>query len=339
MKKRRPSSLQGYLKGVRGVLPPRSVSASRLGDLRICCPSEAMPARNESLSSWLDMARKNEKGKVPLTLVLGESSSGYRKARGATRISSPSRLLNMAYTCDGAAGARAVIGLIQNSQISLEDVDFNALIDEWCLKDATNADGIRNSHLIVLGTPEVNIFAVFLHGLVHDFHYGRDPWPPDLSSTGDKLYAGNREHLRCPRGNEISHFGGVFLLRNPWNPAYRVLWIGGLTGQGTYNGSSLVASGWHKYKDMAGISIGLVFGHNILGGDKSSRPRDWLVWSRGEPAWESTLTWSPPPPLPTPEVVSDHAGMNRHVFLSYCHENSEQATKLYQALSHKGVKV
>jgi hypothetical protein len=106
---------------------------------------------------------------------------------------------------------------------------------------------VRESHLIVLGTPEVNIFAVFLHGLVRDFHFGQRVWPPDLSSTGDRLCVAGSLYLRSPYASETNDCGWVFLLRNPWNPDYRVLWIGGLTGRGTWRGSLLVASDWQGY--------------------------------------------------------------------------------------------
>jgi hypothetical protein len=238
----------------------------------------------------------------------------------------------MACTCDGAGGARALIGLLRHSHLSLDDLDFDAEVDEWSLYNPKIVQRVKESHLIVLGTPEVNVFAVFLHGLVKDFHYGRDPWPPDLYSTGDRLCAGNTAYLRCPHGSQVSDCGGVFLLRNPWNRNYRVLWIGGLTGWGTWHGSTLVDSDWGEYADMAGISVGVVFGRDVLGGDKKVRPRDWLVWYQGKPTWASSLEWQPRQPLKKPMS-------KKHVFLSYCHDNAEQVAKLREDLIAAGVTV
>ena len=127
------------------------------------------------MRSWIDSAARNSKGKLPLTMILGESRSKYRQQRQPEpRNQSSGPLLTMACTCDGAAGARALIGLLRNSHLNLDDIDFDARVDEWSIYNSKITQRVKDSHLIVLGTPEVNIFAVFLHGLVKNFHYGRN---------------------------------------------------------------------------------------------------------------------------------------------------------------------
>jgi hypothetical protein len=330
MAKPLPSSKASYLKGIRKVLPPGCLHRD-LGKLDLFKFDQAYPEKNESLHSWIDTAWRNREGKLPLTMILGETWSNYRKARQPLQKGRQSSgpLLNMAYTCDGAAGTRALIGLLRNSHLSLDDLDFSAVIDEWTLIYSGVRQRVKNSHLIVLGTPEVNILATILHGLVRDFHYGRDLWPPDLSSTGDKLFVCNAEYVRCPRAHEHNDCGGVFLVRNPWNPNYRILWIGGLSGIGTWHGSLLVASGWREYPDMAGTSTGVVFGRDVLGGDKNIRPRDWLIWNEGEPVWQNSLK-------PQLEKPPEKGTSKKHVFLSYCRDNDEQVRTLHDDLRTAG---
>ena len=105
-----------------------------------------------------------------------------------------------------------------------------------------------------------------------------------------------------------------------------------MTGWGTWHGSTLVASDWGEYTDMAGISVGVVFGRDVLGADKEIRPRDWLVWNGGEPTWESSLRWQPlqPPKKPMSK---------KQVFLSYCHDNVGQVDKLRKDLIAAGITV
>ncbi len=168
-----PSSMADYVKGIREVLPEGCVSAD-LDELEIFRFEKAYPDEGESLRSWIGSATRNSEGKLPLTMVVGESWSDYRQTRGGLlRRLSQTRALNMAFTSDGAAGAEAVVGLLRHSELSLQDVDFQAVIDEWCAKYPEVCQRVKNSHLVVVGTPEVNIFATFLHGMARDFHFGR----------------------------------------------------------------------------------------------------------------------------------------------------------------------
>lgn len=331
MTKKIPCSSDAYIQDIRKVLPPGCIS-SEIAKLEIFSVKKAYPAKSESLSSWIDNANRNSQGKLPVTLILGESSSDYRKTRAGLLLNqSQIRPLNMAHTCDGAAGAQAIIGMLRKSHVNLEDLDFNAIIDEWNSKYPDLCQCVKNSHLIVIGTPEVNIFATLLHGLVKDFHFGQEEWPPDLYSAGDILFAQNVEYRRCPRGHEVSDCGAVFLIRNPWNPSYRVLWIGGLTGIGTWRGTEMVASGWSDYHDMASISTGVVFGRNIPSKDKKIKPQNWLIWNNNEPSWQSSLKIQ--------LINRPKSKLKKYIFLSYCHDNESEVNMLRKDLIDAGEKV
>lgn len=327
MEKLLPSSMADYLDGIRKVMPLGCISPD-LEELKIFKFKDAYPVKGESLCSWIDTAARNAKGKLPLTMILGESRSDYRLPRqpSGEDASGDEPWLTMACTCDGAGGARAVFGLLRDSHLSLDKVDFDALVDEWSLVPQR----VKESHLIILGTPEVNIFGTFLHGLVKDFHYGQKVWPPDLSSVGDKLVVAGHTYLRSPGGGKVNDCGGVFLLKNPWNPDYRVLWIGGLTGRATWHGCLLVASGWDGYIQHASMSIGVFFGRRqVAGGGRKVEPCDWLLWSEGEPTWQSGLK----PQLGKSPIKHKP---KKHVFLSYCHDNVVAVGRLRDALITEG---
>jgi hypothetical protein len=186
----------------------------------------------------------------------------------------------------------ALLGVLRASGLGLERGDIHAVIDEWTLTNPTVLQQVKNSHLVVVGTPEVNILGAFLHGFVKDFHFGQQVWPPDLASAADRLFVGGSLYLRCPYASEVNDCGGVFLVKNPWNPNYRILWVAGLTGMGTWHACTFVASGWEGYTQQADKSIGVVLGRDILANtladSREVRPQDWLMWTNGEPVWQSS---------------------------------------------------
>jgi hypothetical protein len=190
-----------------------------------------------------------------------------------------------------------------------------------------------------MGTPEVNIYACFLHGLVQDFYFGRSPWPPDLGSTGDKMFAARQPYLRNPADQQVNNGGAVFLLKNPWNPRYRVLWVAGLTGCGTGYGCSLVAANWFDYRE-AKNSIGVVFARDPNDiGDQRVAPRSWLRWSGKTVAWQKPFlpgavqNKTTQAAVPTPRF---------QVFLSYSskdEKNRQAVQRLKTRLADQGLTV
>lgn len=334
------SAIDDYVEGIKSVLPEDCLPEEWPG-LRLHTAAKARPGRGESLLTWIKNADRNSDGKLPLALVLGETQSAHRRSRqprpARHRPGAVGNRLTMACTSDGAAGARAALGLLRASRLKLADVDFDARIDEW----PSLCKRLPQSHLIVIGTPEVNICATFLHALVQDFHFGNSLWPPELESMGDRLVVDGLPYLRVPRDNVVRYCGGIFLLRNPWNRKYRLLWIAGLSGRATWWGCSLVASNWNGYKAEAKESVGVVFGNETEGGEREVVPLDWLVsgGSRGRSAWRSSLR-IPPSKAPAktkrrPKVDrarlsgdGDRVAVQKHVVLAYCHANKRRVKGL-----------
>lgn len=309
-----------YIKGICRALPKDAIK-EHLKLLQIWSPKQATPEPGESLFKWIASAKRTAEGQLSLTLVVGETSSKFRDTR---KDAPKSKKLTMAKTCDGAFGARVIVGLLRASKVSLETVDFSAAVDEW----PSLGNRLANSHLVVIGSPEVNICAAFLHGLVPDFHFGSKQWPIDLPSMGNMLFCAGRSYLRIPFDVCQIHLGGVFLLKNPWNPEYRLLWIGGVSGRGTGQGAALIANNWSELEIQAGNAIGVVYLVEMEGEEVTSRRFAWLENRDDQASWIGTLDeelsspvrrrlskCSRRQPIPNP-------GRNL-IFISYSHKDKE----------------
>lgn len=281
----RPTSLQEYKEGILSALPnkgePAEVTKILAEKLKCWTPNELYPEPTESLEKWLT---PRDQEKIKLMLVLGESRGDFRRMR-AERFHGD-HMMTIAGTCDGVGGARAIVGLLQQSGLQLEQLDFEAQLDEW----PTVAQQADRRHLVIVGTGEVNIFATFLHLLVQEFFCGDCEWPPNSPSLGDKFKVIDKFYTRNPYGSKINHYGAVLLLKNPWNPDFRLLWIAGLTGLASSAGCSQVASNWEQYRTQAKKAIGVVFERK---GDQIT-PDQWLEWEATKPTWKPHRL--PPPP-------------------------------------------
>jgi hypothetical protein len=184
---------------------------------------------------------------------------------------------------DGLAGARAVVALAAKLRGRDEPLRFAAVADQW----PEIEQYLASSHLVVIGSPEVNACATFLHGIVEGFFFGERLWAPELFHMADCLYLLGRRYDRAPHGNTLNHCGIVILLRNPWNPQYRLLWIAGLSGHGTNHGSTFVTTDWDGYRDEADTSIGLVY-EARTSSTEGAVPLAWLRCKNGRAKWELT---------------------------------------------------
>lgn len=281
-------SVDDYIAGIENALPDNCLAqAQALRELKLFDAKDAQPHEDESLVSWIEKAALNDKNALPLTVIVGETRSPLRSDRQPSN-NVHERRLSIACTCDGVAAMEALVGLLRQVRagVGLDCVDFRAAVDEWSLQDDDIPARVKKSHLLVVGTPEVNIYACFLHRLAHDFYFGQREWPPELESAGDKMHVAGQLHQRSPRGEEVNNCGVVLLLKNPWNPDYRVLWVAGLTGRGTGYGCSLIAADWSDYREAANRSIGVVFARDPTSpGDQRVAPRSWLQRRNGTIDW------------------------------------------------------
>ena len=85
------------------------------------------------------------------------------------------------------------------------------------------------------------------------------------------------------------HDGCVFLLKDPWNPKYRLLWIAGVTSRGTDFGASLIAKNWQGYETEAKRSVGLVFRREFKADQIVSEKLSWLQPLGKSLYWHGTL--------------------------------------------------
>lgn len=220
--------------------------------LKEATPQNLTPPEDESLFNWLTRAKRNEAKKLPITLVVGESRGKHRLNR-SEREHNDGRATT-AGTVDAMGGVRVVMALLRDADIELKNVDCHAVLDEWMQPQATT-----QSHLVVVGSGEVNLYALFLNGLVQDYRFGENPDEPDPLAMGDVPYVGEKPCRRSPRGGSVDHVGGIVLLRNPWNPKFRTLWVAGLTGRATLAGCNLIDESWRGIIDLSKKSIGLVY--------------------------------------------------------------------------------
>ncbi len=316
-----PKSVKDYVNGIEGALP-KGVIRERLKRLRLFSPAEARPGHKEFLYNWHHSNDGDQKGRFPLTVVVGETDSIHRD----TRQNAPhSGKMTMAKTCDGVFGARAAVGLMRTGSMNLAEVDFDAVVDEWPESD----ERLANSNLLVIGSPEVTTCAAFLHGLVADFYFGSSEWPPDVKGTGGTFNLEGKGYGRNPSDGRQFHDGCIFLLKNPWNPDYRLLWIAGVSGRGTGFGCSLICNNWQGHEQNARKSIGVVFRREMKNDAFVSEQFAWLLPRRNGLTWKSTL-----------DEESHVASPERfHVFLSHNSKDKSVVCDLKKRLALQNLRV
>ncbi|MCI0379399.1 MAG: toll/interleukin-1 receptor domain-containing protein [Gemmataceae bacterium] len=243
-------------------------------------PKELIPPNGESLRGWLQSSSRLKKP-VAVTLVAGESHSDNRL--NVVQRKPNDGMMTSAGSCDAVSGAKAAMSLFARARLPLRRLQFEAVLDEWP-KAARLA---RTSHLIVVGTGEVNLLAHFLNRLGHQYSFGQPNNPDPTTFRYFLNVADFPQYSRSLGGEEPGHFGGVLLLRNPWNTTYRVLWIAGLSGIATTGGCQLISTGFATPAKPPGKAIGLVYRAHGGGGDvtcdvlhqlirKSKRAVEWI---------------------------------------------------------------
>ena len=337
-----PSSLQEYIDGIITALPTDESRAANnthelASKLRCFQPSEIYPDKDESLQTWIEsITRSDEPTKI--MLILGES----RGSRVAKKDRKPDDgKMIPAGTSDGIGLAIAIAGIMTNAGTKAHKISIDGGLDEWD-QSVNEAD---KSHLIIVGTGEINIFATFLHGLVENFYFGNSIWPPASLTLGDQLYAGNPPsncYHKNPEGSIINDYGAVLLLKNPWNPKFRVLWIAGLTGKASMSGCHQVGLNWRDHPH-ASKSIGVVFTHPDSPLPDQIKPKTWLVHEGSIPKWGKVL----PPKAQYPRRVVSPSNINQdteetisliedkrtRIFISYAHKDKKHFKQITDYIS------
>jgi hypothetical protein len=143
-------------------------------------------------------------------------------------------------------------------------------------------ESVDQAHLVIIGTADTIVHAAFLHLLVQQVYFGEAKWPPSFKDHYRRVVLEigegefyNRYEARSPE----RHYGLIALIRNPWNPDLRLLWIAGLSGIATSVGCGLVGSRWNDYPLAARNAIGVLY--EVIREDTDARwiprPMAWLV--------------------------------------------------------------
>ena len=136
---------------------PREV-VSRLGGLLVTdCAGQIDPDPGQSLRSCLPAISE---GESRVRIVLGETRGPFRGDRNAGWTGG----LVAASSSDGGAAAVLTWRIGQIRAIRKECIDYDYVCDQW---ERTPAE-LQSSHLIVIGTHEVNIVAAFLRQLTEE---------------------------------------------------------------------------------------------------------------------------------------------------------------------------
>jgi hypothetical protein len=181
-------------------------------------------------------------------MIVGGESRGQHRVDPDWQLDHEGKL-TAAATSDGVGGILAATGLLCQFGLSHEQID--PVVDEWTMA----WDNVDKQHVVVIGTGEVNIFALFLHRLVKGMFFGaHESWPLISSLRYRFEIKGLQPFLRI---NSECGFGVVALLKNPWNTKFRLLWIAGLSGLATTAGCSAVASNWSEHPNTVAESIGV----------------------------------------------------------------------------------
>lgn len=272
-----PNSLDAYRKLITSGLPTTGLATiiQTLSDnLCLCDPDGATPA-DSVLGDWM----RGTTSSVPVSLVLGQSFGEFRSCRDDRTIGD--RKLTLAGTSDGVGGAVALAALARHSGAT-RDLKVDGWLDEWPEK----CSRVTQSHLLVVGTADVNLYAAFLCGLVFDVSFGE--WSdlgPSFHTHYQRINVRGKQYRRDRQrvsGRE-SHYGLVVLLQNPWNRDLRLLWVAGLSGVATHAGCRLVAGNWARYGHDAAEAVAVLYeAENAW----DASPRAWLTRGTNDrPTW------------------------------------------------------
>lgn len=308
-------SKKRYLNGIRGALPVasepykehekrRNEAIAQLSKLKLWSSTDLLPSDDESLPNWAKSVNSSQ-----LTVIVGETRNRLQRAQ--TGPGAP--CLSAAATSDGVAAIDCTLGLLgqiaaasKGGTLDMSQGRPRCIVDEWL---GWEGERLRESNLVVVGTPEVNLVALFLHGLVTEFYYG-EKWPPNLAITGDWISWG-QEQVRRTEGGVTRELdvGSVILLKNPWNPEFRVLWVCGMTGIATTAAGGLVANGWNVHSKQSprwlSTAIGVVF-ETTKETIHSPVPKGYLTIDGSGPVWR-----------PISQTEEARSG----IFISYSHSD------------------
>jgi hypothetical protein len=314
-----------YADAVKSALPKQERvqgTAERLGKIEADTPEAATPEPDESLADWLNRAADEAKGAIKLRLVVGQSRGTHRREPD-DKYTEP--MMIRAATSDGASGAELLLGLLRQTSVDLKRIDFKSLVDER----SETPDEIGDSHLIVVGTGEVNIVAAYLHGLATDLFFGAPHSQFDISQNRDKIIYVNKEInnpisrvpsgsegtnvtreinnpiSRVPSGSEgTNHGGAILLLKNPWNVRKRLLWVAGMSGCATSGGCRLIMSPSEEYRRNAATAVGVVYKTNY-----SMTEHELIAWLRRQ---DDRPVWQPGQDDPAPTVTKSKS-LNEYI--------------------------
>lgn len=306
----------------------RLEAVETLSEFKIQSRLEVCTGFKERLFDWPEGILGSPKNR--LTLILGETRNRFPRERQKRDAKFP---MTIAATSDGVAACNVLSGALRSPALT-QLLTTEAIVDEWIRPDDPR---VCESNLVIFGSGEVNLAALFLNGLVNDFFYGDDNDKPILNSMGNTLNVGNDTLQRSgPSTTDIKNFGAVLLLKNPWNPEFRLLWISGLTGVATTAGSSLVQNSWKALKPdelkQGKRAIGLVFekeGAKIV-------PHFWLV-PQGRKAchWEKAER-SDVEDVEADVVASDPKRFSEpsgeRIFVCYAHTDNESPNRWFDRL-------
>ena len=306
----------------------RLAAVTALSKFKIHSPSDVCSDLTERLFDWPEQIFGSKKN--GLTQILGETR--FRNERDKLEIDAPFPMTGAA-TSDGVAACNILSRVLASSALA-QSVTTKTIIDEWICEGQTE---VSKSHLVVIGSGEVNLAALFLNGLVNEFYYGASKDVPFFDSMGNTLHVGGRALQRQGQGDSsVRNYGAVLLLRNPWNPEFRLLWVSGLTGKATTAGGSLVQNSWialsPEAREQGEQAIGLVFEKT----DSGIVPRHWMVRNAsGVFHWEDAKQSKVSPEHPT--VVESKKRF--HVFLSYNANDRPMVRQLRTKLEKRGLQV
>jgi len=297
----------------------RETAFAKLSHLAAWKFEQVCPDPGESLANWI-MRGFAENHMRRLTMVVGETRNRPQRED----VSPDQPCMTAAATSDGVAAFDCALSIIKH--LASEDrnnawqwlrLSAQCIVDEWVCEEGTRLD---STHIISIGSPEVNLVSLFLHGMVPSFHYGTRDLPPDLNTMADWICWGTG------RGRRGGDFGAILLLKNPWDPKYRILWLSGLTGRATHAAAGLAVDFWSEYRsqlfEQLSGAIGVVFQRH----ENKVAPLSCLAPHNGGFRWREVES-------PIPIRLTALAGETRpessvNVFISYSHKDNNWRRRL-----------
>jgi hypothetical protein len=328
-----PTSLEEYIAGIRKALATPSYdpegnqreqqAIATLSKLETCSLAMLHPDESENLLNWIDTAFAEPPNR--LTAIVGETRGRPQRDRDM-----PHRM-TAAATSDGVAAFECAFGIhdiVTAARADTSELRTKCIVDEWL---TPNEDTLRNTNLIVIGSGEVNLAALFLNGLVPGFHYGQELW--DLGTMGDVLICGGQRLRRSPGGNtKLCHAGGIILLKNPWNLKLRLLWVSGLTGLATFTGGRLVSNGFKEWRSQWGENLSKAIGAVFKNAPNAVVPICWLAHDHGNVKWRDVTDDQSAGSTPEGESMKDF-------FISYNSADKTWAEWIAWTLEEAGYSV